>query len=259
MWYNTEEGAGRGPRRRHEPDLETVSRLSGRITALRPQQRDPHRCSLYLDGRYVMSLHEESILLTHLKEGMEVDGAQLAEALRQDLIKRAWDYALRLLSASARTRRQVAQRLQRRYPPEVAEQVLERLTAAGWLDDEAYARHYVEVHRGFGAARLLRELTRRGVSPDLARQVVAEALEGEDLVIRAREAAAQRLKRTPGLDRETAQRRLAGYLARRGYDFATIAEALAPLLQDLPRAPRPRRLSGRLRGGMAPEEEAEST
>lgn len=253
------EGAARGPRRRNEPDLETVAGLSGRITALRPQQRDPHRRSLYLDGQYVMSLHEESVFLAHLREGMEVDGAQLAEAMRQELRRRAWDYALRLLSASARTRHQVAQRLQRRYPPEVAEQVLERLTAAGWLDDAAYARHYVETHRGFGGARLLRELTRRGVSPDVARQAVADALEGEDLVARAREAAAERLKRTPGLDRETAQRRLAGYLARRGYDYGTIVQALTPLLKDLPRAPRKQRNPGRLRARELGAEEDEST
>lgn len=228
---------------------------------MKPQQKDPHRRSIYIDGRYVLSLHEESILLAGLKPGMEVDGPRLAAALRQDQEKRAWDHSLRLLSAAARTRHQIAQRLKARYAPEVVEAVLERLERAGWIDDLAYARHYVEVRRGFGAARLLSDLIRRGVSAELARQAVAEGLEGEDMLAQAQEAAAQRLRRMPGVDRDTAYRRLAGYLARRGYDYETIARALEPLLTDLPRPPQNRRPSrvGGLRRKRPEDEEAELT
>lgn len=258
---NNPRGAARGPRRYQHPELAEIAQLSGRITAMKPQQKDPHRRSIYIDGRYVLSLHEESILLAGLKAGQEVDGSQLAAALRQDQEKRAWDYALRLLSAAARTRHQIAQRLKVRYGPEVVDPVLERLERAGWLDDLAYARHYVEVHRGFGAARILMDLLRKGVSTELARQAVAEGLEGEDMCARAHEAAAQRLKRMPGADRETAHRRLAGYLARRGYDYETIARALEPLLADLPRAPQSRRTgrSGGFRRRPPLDEEAELT
>lgn len=258
---NNSRGAARGPRRHHELELAELAQLSGRITAMKPQQKDPHRRSIYIDGRYVLSLHEESILLAGLKTGVEVDGPRLAAALRQDQEKRAWDYALRLLSAAARTRHQIAQRLKARYAPDVVESVLERLERAGWLDDLAYARHYVEVHRGFGAARLLSDLIRKGVSADLARQAVAEALEGEDMLSQAQEAAAQRLKRMPGVDRDTAHRRLAGYLARRGYDYETIARALEPLLADLPRVPRNRRPGGTggLRRQWPHDKEAELT
>lgn len=255
-------GAASGPRRRHQPELTEIAQLSGRITAMKPQQKDPHRRSIYIDGRYVLSLHEESIILARLKVGMDVDGPRLAAALQQDQEKRAWDYALGLLSVSARTRHQLAQRLSSRYAPEVVEPVLDRLTRAGWLDDAAYARHYVEIRRGYGSARLLRDLIKKGVHPDVARQAVAEGTAGEDMLALARDAAAARLKRMPGVDRDTAQRRLAGYLTRRGYDYETISRALEPLLVELPRAARPSRMGSGQRGlrrRWAADEEAEQT
>ncbi|HYF91195.1 MAG TPA: regulatory protein RecX [Symbiobacteriaceae bacterium] len=232
-----------GPRvrARTAPDLEALAQLSGRITAIEPQQKDPKRRSVFVDGEFVLGLHEETIILAKLKVGQQVDGPKLAEAVRRDEAKRAWDGALGYLGAAPRSRRDVERKLARRYPPEVVSGVIERLEGGGWLDDAEFAAAYVRSRSEYGERRLLGDLARKGVAREVAARVVRELLGTVDAVIQAREAAAGRLSRMPGTDRATAQRRLTGFLARRGYDFATISRALEPLLAGLPRVEKPAR------------------
>lgn len=232
-----------GPRVRVKkaPDLEALAQLSGRITALEPQQKDPKRRSVFVDGEFVLGLHEETIILAKLKVGQQVDGPKLAEAVRRDEAKRAWDGALVYLGAAPRSRRDVERKLALRYPPEVVEGVIERLARGGWLDDAEFAAAYVRSRSEYGERRLLGDLARRGVAREVAARVVGEMLGAVDAVAQAREAVAGRLARMDGVDRETAQRRLTGFLARRGYGFDVISRALEPLLEGLPRAERARR------------------
>jgi regulatory protein len=224
--------------RREKPDLEGLAQLSGKITALEEQQHDPKRRSVYVDGQFVLGLHAETIILAGLKVGKVVDGPQLVQALKKDEAKRAWDDALVMLGAAPRTRREVTQRLSRRYDEELVAGVVERLVNGNWLDDAEYARAYVRSHGEHGERRLLLDLARKGVAREIGARAIQEELGQVDATAQAREAAAARLARMAGVDRDTAQRRLVGFLARRGYDFETISRALAPLLAELPRAPR---------------------
>lgn len=232
-----------GPRvraKRAPLDLEALGQLSGRITALEAQQKDPKRRSVFIDGTFVLGLHEETVVLARLRVGQNVDGPKLVEALKRDEAKRAWDDALVYLGAAPRSRREVERKLARRYPPEVASGVVERLANGGWLDDAEFAGAYVRSHSEYGERRLLGELARKGVAREVAAGVVRELLGEVDAVAQAREAAQVRLRRMEGVDRDTAQRRLTGFLARRGYGFDAISRALAPLLADLPRVNKAR-------------------
>ena len=62
------------------------------------------------------------------------------------------------------------------YPPAIVEQVLERLTEIGYLDDLGFARAWVESRdraRPRGAVALRRELGRKGVPEDVITEVLA--------------------------------------------------------------------------------------
>ncbi len=244
MTTNKRAGAGSsGPRRlaSNKVDLEAVGQVSGRITAIEPQQKAPNRRSIYVDGAFVVGLDMETVAIRRWKVGLTIEGAALVEAARADEEKRAWDAALTFLAVTARSRREVEKRLQRFFPAEVAEKVMGRLERGGWLDDAEFARRYCQSKAGFGERRLLQELARKGIARDVAMAAVRQALGTVDATAGARELAERRLRSMAGVDRDTAHRRLAGFLARRGYDFETVSRALAPLLKDL--APAPRKLA----------------
>ncbi|AIA06309.1 recombination regulator RecX [Streptomyces noursei] len=127
---------------------------------------------------------------------------------------------LRLLTGSARTRRQLADALRERgIPDEAAEEVLARFEDVGLIDDAAFADAWVESrHHGRGLARraLARELRTKGVDSALIDEAVGR-LDAEQEESTARELVARKLRTTRGLDRDKRLRRLAGMLARKGY------------------------------------------
>lgn len=140
---------------------------------------------------------------------------------------------LRQLAAGPRTRAQLRQRLDRRgCDPDVAERVLDRMTQVGLVDDAAYARMFVhskQETKGLAARAISHELREKGVDQEL----IDAALEDVDTEVekeQARALVAKRVRQVHGLDREVQTRRLAGFLARKGYGpgvaFDVIREAL---------------------------------
>jgi regulatory protein len=115
---------------------------------------------------------------------------------------------------------------------DVAERVLGRYTEVGLIDDEAFARAWVQSrHAGRGLARraLAAELRRRGVDDDTVNDAVEE-LDSEQEEAAARELVAKRMAATRGLDPGKRTRRIVGMLARKGYSggiaYRLVREAL---------------------------------
>ncbi|MEU7487695.1 recombination regulator RecX [Streptomyces sp. NPDC042319] len=127
---------------------------------------------------------------------------------------------LRLLTGNPRTKKQLADALQKRgIPDEAAEEVLSRFEEAGLINDAAFAGAWVESrHHSRGLARraLARELRTKGVESTLIDEAVGQ-LDPEQEEQTARELVDRKLRSTRGLDREKRLRRLAGMLARKGY------------------------------------------
>jgi regulatory protein len=203
-----------------------------KITALRRQKRNGQRVNLYLDGEYRLSLPREVALRARLGVGQEIDEAGI-EALRASAI--AWstrEGALRLLSFRPRTRRQLQERLGARgHPTEVVERVLNDLASSGLVDDVAFARAFVRERlrtRPRGRSVLLAELRARGVSPEAASAALDDVLSEEpanelDLARRA----AAKFRRRAAEPVPAADRRLYGFLARRGFSSEAIMRIIA--------------------------------
>lgn len=164
-----------------------------------------------------------------------------------DPVARARQVCLRLLTLAPRTRAQLADALHRRgIPDEAADEVLDRFTDVGLIDDAAFARAWVESRhysRGLASRALAAELKQRGVAAGQIRAAIDGQLGPEAEVAAARQLVARRLAATGGLSAEQRTRRLAGMLARKGYPpglaFRVIREALeaegAPgVLEDEP-------------------------
>ena len=129
---------------------------------------------------------------------------------------------LRLLTARARTRAELAGQLAKRgYPDDVSSRVLDRLTQVGLIDDADFAEQWVRsrrVNAGKGKRALAAELRTKGVPGE----VITAALAGIDAGAE-RERAEQlvrdklRRERLNGEDEAKVMRRLVGMLARSGY------------------------------------------
>lgn len=140
---------------------------------------------------------------------------------------------LRLLSAAPRTQAQLAAALRRRgVPDDAAATVLERFAEVKLIDDELFARAWVESRhhgRGLAGRALGAELRQRGVSSDDIETALGQ-LDPEQEVATARELIERRLPASAGMPGPARMRRLTGVLARKGYPpglaYRVIREAL---------------------------------
>jgi regulatory protein len=141
-----------------------------------------------------------------------------AEPKREEQAK---SLCLRLLTARARTRAELADQLTKRgYPDDVSDRVLDRLTTAGLIDDADFAAQWVRSrreHAGKGKKVLAAELRTKGVAEDVIAGALADIDAGAERA-RAEQLVVGKLRReTLGDDDTRVTRRLVAMLARRGY------------------------------------------
>lgn len=130
----------------------------------------------------------------------------------------------RQLTASAKSRLQLARKLaERNIPEDVAEAVLDRFQEVRLIDDAEFAEMWVRSRsqsRKLARGALRRELAEKGIDQDTATAALEQLSDADE------EAAARSLverKIRPGTDladraeRDKAVRRLASMLARKGY------------------------------------------
>ncbi|UEL29842.1 regulatory protein RecX [Pseudarthrobacter sp. L1SW] len=130
----------------------------------------------------------------------------------------------RQLTASAKSRRQLARKLaERNIPEDVAEAVLDRFQDARLINDADFADMWVRSRaqsRKLAKGALRRELEEKGIDQETAAAAL-EQLSDADEEASARQLVERKLR--PGLDlqdraeRDKAARRLASMLARKGY------------------------------------------
>lgn len=142
--------------------------------------------------------------------------------------------ALRLLSVRDRSIHELRIRLERSYPMEVVDEVIEYLEKMGYLDDLRFARNYVEYRNRFrptGNYLLRLELSDKGVADSYIDQVVnPPELEFE----LAFSLAAQRLGRLQREDALTRCRKVYQLLQRRGFSGTLARKVIGELLDRDP-------------------------
>jgi regulatory protein len=109
---------------------------------------------------------------------------------------------------------------------------LARLEEVGFIDDVALAQNLVgtlQERKGLGRSGIAAELTRRLLSP-AAIEYALDLIDSGEEVSRARDVAVKWVRQHGDVDRETATRRLSGYLARRGYGGSTVRAAIEQAL-----------------------------
>jgi regulatory protein len=156
----------------------------------------------------------------------------ISEPSREELARAL---CLRLLTARARTRAELAGQLAKRgYPDDVSARVLDRLTDVGLLDDAGFAEQWVHSRRanaGKGKRALAAELHTKGVDNDVITSVLGGINPGAERG-RAEQLVQARLRRENLGDADDARvsRRLVAMLARRGFGQTMAYEVVSAAL-----------------------------
>ena len=198
------------------------------VVVISVEQLSKGKRRLHLDNGEVWVLYSGELRTCSLAEGTELTQMQY-EQIRHDIIgKRAKKRAMHLLEKMDRTEQELRKKLlESEYPEDLAEEAIAYVKSFHYVDDARYADCYVRL-RGAAKSRgkLLAELQQKGVDRELASQVLSEYESERDEQQMIRELMEKR-----HYDPETAslqeQRRMYGYLMRRGFQSTDICRAIS--------------------------------
>ena len=194
------------------------------ISALKVQKKNRDRVSIFLDGRFAFGV--PAIVAAPLKVGQLLSDSEIEALQERGTVEGAYNQVLNFLSYRPRSRSEVVTYLQGRDVSEQqAESIIARLERVGLLDDDEFARFWVENrenHRPKGLRALRYELRGKGLSND----VIERALASVDVSDSAYRAAGKKARQLRHVDGSTFRRKMVAYLARRGFDYEVAREAV---------------------------------
>ena len=145
-----------------------------------------------------------------------------------DQKRRASASAIRHLARKPRTEAEVRNHLRRKFPQDIAEQVVADLRDRSLIDDAEFARLWTESRlraKPRSAWLVKRELLNKGIRRDIADDAVSDCDDAEN----AYRAASEYSRRLSGADYETFHRRLYGYMGRRGFSASISRSVISSL------------------------------
>ena len=212
-----------------------------KITNISLQTRDKNRVNVSVDGKYRFSLDVFQLGELGIKVGREYSDEELAaledESQFGKLYARAMEYCLtrprsvkELRDYLWRKTRPTKKRSSKTgeiterpgVKPEITERVLARLIEKKYLDDEKFARFWLEhrfLQKGTSVRRLKLELAQKGIRREMIGQLISENIRSDDEELR-KIITKKRYKYAGD------QQKFMAYLARQGFSYDDIRAAL---------------------------------
>lgn len=198
-----------------------------KITKIAQQQKSHDRYSIYVDEKYSFSLSETALLDSRLHSGQELTREQIADYKQLSQDDKLYNRALNYVALRPRSVWEMEFYLKRKdSPAPLIEQITNKLQRLGLLDDKKFAEAFVHDRRLLRSAstrKLQLELRKKHVPQSVIEQVLRE--DETDELTMLQELVAK--KRQQSKYRED-NLKLMQYLARQGFSYSDIKDALKP-------------------------------
>lgn len=205
--------------------------MGRRISAITAQKRNPERVNIYLDDKFAFGLSR--IVAAWLYVGQELSEEKIAELQSDEVREVAYQSALNFLSYRERSESEVYKHLSGKgHPDEVVKEVLERLRRAALLDDDRFARNWVENRSEFrprSRRALVYELKQKGI-PETAIQAAVDGVDEESMAYLA---ANKKSRRYQSLEWQEFRQKMYTFLAGKGFTYQVAALVINRLWHEI--------------------------
>lgn len=146
-----------------------------------------------------------------------------------------YNSTLRFLSYRPRSEKELRDKLKsKKASSEIVEKVIAKLKEQKFINDEEFARWWIESRTRFKprSLRLIKlELRQKGISQDTTEKVINDLrFTINDDLEQAKELIKKRIERFRNLSKQEIYQKLGGFLARRGFDWETIKQVIDELI-----------------------------
>ncbi|CAM3407671.1 RecX family transcriptional regulator [Brevibacillus invocatus] len=207
---------------------------NGVITGVHQDQKQKQRYHIYVEDAFAFSVHEDILVKYNLFKGNEVDESFYQEIVLAEEKHKAYLAALRYLGIRPRTGNQLqSYLLEKGFSSEIAEEVCRRCKEQKYLDDQAFARQWVDERlrlKPRSSYMLRMELQQRGVEKAIVEEAVS-AVSREDELSAARALIEKKVRRLQGPPNPDEERRLLSMLMRKGFSHTIVQQIRGELRQ----------------------------
>ena len=215
------------------------------VTDIKEAVRDRDRLNVYIDRKFFCSLALSQVVDLKLKIGKQLNDEDLKSLRRASefgkLYQRALEYALlrphsqkemrdylkkKTLNKAVRVKNQKTGEYQTKqkegFDVSLVEPVLARLVERGYVDDERFAKLWIEnrsTRKGISQKKLRLELQSKGISQDIIDTCLSEGARDERKELK--KVIAKKAKKYPD------EQKLIQYLLRQGFNYSDVLEALS--------------------------------
>ncbi len=196
-----------------------------KITDIKQQVRQQSRFSVFVGGKYAFSLSDSQIRLSGLAVGQEITEEDLVKWKLESNEGKVFDRTLRWLAIRARSEWEVSDYLKRKeVNDDLAQKIINQIKDFGYINDKSFAESWVRNRRllkSVSVKRLRQELYQKRVPTDVVDEVIAED-EADDLGVLD-----ELIEKKQHQARYQDDQKLIAYLARQGFHYGDIKEALS--------------------------------
>ena len=195
-----------------------------KITAIKQQVKRAGRYSIFVDDKYSFSLSADALLDSKITIGLELNPKQIEEFKQRSDDDKIYANVLNYLAIRPRSKWEIETYLARKKAsPSLSEAIVSKLSINELIDDTKFAKAFVNdrrLLRPTSRRKLILELRQKHVADIVIQQVIGSEHQDETSALGA--IIARKRHQTRYQD----DLKLMQYLARQGFDYGDIKQAL---------------------------------
>ena len=205
------------------------------VTHIEPDPKEPDLRVISTTDRGRLTVRNRDIDESELREGDTLSSDDWDDLTRRHQITLLRLRAIRSLSRAPASRARLTARLTEHGTLDEIDRALDELESDGILNDAAFAAQIVKERlrkQPVGRDGIAQTLKKRGIAEAIIEETMQALIDCRDQRADAEAAADMAMRGLENLPVDTAARRLAGRLARRGFDEETIMEVVKARMDE---------------------------
>lgn len=201
-----------------------------KITKISPQQKNPHRWNIFVDGRFCFSIDENILTESDLSVNDSIQEQEIENLKNQDENWQAWRKSCDLLNRRMYSSGEIRDRLFRKGFSETSIQfAIQKLLKNDYLNDEEFATVFVREKlrlKQWGFFRIKMELKKRWITDEIIEKIFSDIEDLKGIETENLSNLISKSARKYDLTDVKEKQRIINWLQRRGYSINLILENL---------------------------------
>ncbi|AGB41543.1 hypothetical protein Halha_1605 [Halobacteroides halobius DSM 5150] len=212
-----------------------MTKQEGTITKIKKQKNNQQRCSIFVDGQFLLGIDAKLVYEYKLSKGQKLTEELLEQLLVEEELGKAKQAAFKLLSYRQRSRQELKNRLAKKgFNGQVINRVIKILDRLDYIDDREFAGSWIRdrITRGFGPYKVRRQLQEKGISKEIIEEEIDKEYNFELEYQLAFKLANKKKARYCSLSTWEKKGKLKQVLKRKGFSFQVIDLVLEDLVGE---------------------------